>query len=119
MKFVIRSGDPFSVAPELIRICEWLTNRFGEMVSISDPCTFTLLHQSNSGTAAILDSVEFKLPTGSKLMHLLIHSRMAYRVIQVMSFPSTFVKLSNMYDIDIIVDIDDAYLAVECKLACI
>jgi hypothetical protein len=118
MNFVISSSDPYQKAPELLRVCAWLSNRFGETVTTDDEhSTFNLYSGSNPKVIEILDLLRWDHSL-TDIYSLWYHeSVLGFAVYQIL-----FAYTDDRYrpsSVDIIVSIDDEMLALECKLACI
>jgi len=118
MKFVIKSSNPYQVAPEMIRVSNWITERFGEFVSVQNPCTFAMLPGSDPKIPEVLELINLD-NTNVEVGVLLAHeSQLGFAVYQILFFRTDMFGPAQ-HQVFIIVSIDDEMAALECKLACI
>jgi hypothetical protein len=117
MIFVIRSSNAYEIAPEMFRICDWITERFGEIISIVNPCTFYISVGTNSKITEVMDLMQWDHSLVDILSLVYHESELGFAVYQIL-----YINIAEFEQpplVKIIVSFEDEMTALECKLACV
>jgi hypothetical protein len=117
MNFVIRTNSDV-LSSKKTRIVQWLSDRFGEHISMRNPSTFSRLHGDTLYWEKQIANIGYDIPDIHKISSVYAHiSERGFAIYDIVQYANATDFTSFRYYSDVVVHIDDELICLECKLA--